>query len=39
MDIEIKAEYGYYKVYVNGIFYCTCDNMKEVKEEVANIEK
>ena len=35
--VEIKLLYGHYNVYINGIFYCSCDNMDEVRSEIAQL--
>lgn len=32
---DIVKEKGYYTVYVNGKFYCTCDTYREAANEVA----
>ena len=34
MNYEIKHVYGHYEIYINGEFYCTADNMAEVREEI-----
>lgn len=39
MGIEIKHEYGRYTILINGEFYCTCENMAEVTEELISIEE
>ena len=38
MSYEIihNDEYGYYEGYINGMFFCTGDNHKEVAEEIEN---
>lgn len=33
-DINIIGEHGHYEIYVDGEFYCSCDNASEVVEEV-----
>ena len=36
--LEIKQERGVYYLYINGKFYCSCDNDREVNEEVAELQ-
>ena len=37
MNITFKWSYGHYNVYVSGKFYCSCDNMDEVRSEIAQL--
>lgn len=37
MNIEIKNVQGHYEIYINGVFYCSCDTREEVDEELANL--
>lgn len=37
MNYEIKYVYGHYEIYVNGEFYCSADDMTEVREEIEKI--
>ena len=37
MMIDIKKDKGVYVIYIDGAFYGTCENMKEVGEELENI--
>ena len=37
--IQVKREYGYYSVYVDNNFYCTCDTLPEAMDEVRRIKK
>lgn len=37
--LEIKQERGVYYLYINGEFYCTCDNSREVDEEREDLQK
>ena len=37
MDIEVKKVMEHYDIYVDGEFYCSCDNQKEVDEELQNL--
>ena len=40
MTYKVKPHKGHYVLYINGEFYCTADNMKEVDEELRNyVEK
>ena len=32
--VEIKNVKGYYEIWIFGKFYCSCDNMDEVREEL-----
>ena len=32
--VEIKNVKGHYEVWICGKFYCSCDNMDEVREEL-----
>lgn len=37
--IEARWEYGHITIRIDNKFYCTCDNWKEVEEEIARIKK
>lgn len=37
--IEVKRERDYWIIYYNGEFYCTCDNRREVDEEIMAIRE
>ena len=37
--LEIKQERGVYYLYIDGKFYCTCDNNREVEEERESLQK
>lgn len=37
--LEIRQKRGVYYLYIDGKFYCSCDNDKEVNEEVAELQK
>ena len=37
MNIEIRKVMEHYEIYVDGEFYCSCDNRREVDEELANL--
>lgn len=37
MDVKYKRVYGHYNVYIDGNFYCSCDNMDEVRSEIAQL--
>lgn len=34
MTYKIIPVMGHFEVYINGIFYCTADNMREVEAEI-----
>ena len=36
-DIEIRSKNGHYEIYVNGVFYSSCDS-GELSEELDEIE-
>ena len=36
MTYKIVPTMGHFDVYINGKFYCSADNMKEVEEELKN---
>jgi hypothetical protein len=36
---EIKSVQGHYVLWVDGKFYCSCDNMSEVVEELSQLEE
>ncbi len=36
-SITILQKYGYYAIFLNNEFYCSCDNWKEVTEELEHI--
>jgi len=38
LNIEVRKVREHYEIYVNGDFYCSCDNRREVDEELSNIE-
>lgn len=38
MDYEVKRVHEHFEIYINGEFYCTADNMAEVREEIENYE-
>ena len=38
MKIEVRRERDHYKVEVDGEFWCTCDSMREVDEEIEYIK-
>jgi hypothetical protein len=37
--LEIKQERGIYYLYIDGSFYCTCENNREIDEEVAELQR
>ena len=37
MNIEIRQVHGHYEIYINGVFYCSCDTKEEVDEELMNL--
>lgn len=37
MKIDVRNVRGHYEIYINGIFYCSCDTMEEVDEELNNM--
>jgi hypothetical protein len=37
--ITYEREMSHYIIYLNGEFYCTADDMDEVKREIENIKK
>ena len=37
--LEIRRERGIYYLYIDGKFYCSCDNDREVNEEVTELQK
>lgn len=37
--LEIRQKKGVYYLYINGKFYCSCDNDRELNEEVAELEE
>lgn len=39
MDIKVKTRMGHYEIYVRGEFYCACEDMREVREELEALEK
>lgn len=38
MNYEVKQVHGHYEIYINGDFYCSAENMTEVREEIEGIE-
>lgn len=39
IKIRIERGKGHYKVYANGEFYCTSDNIKEANEEIEKLKE
>lgn len=37
MNYEVKKVHQHYEIYINGKFYCTADNMTEVREELEKV--
>ena len=37
--LEIKRERGIYYLYIDGKFYCSCDNNREVEEEKESLQR
>ena len=37
--IEVKHIYGHYEIYFYEQFYCACDNMREVREEIERLKR
>ena len=37
--LEIRQEKGVYFIYVDGKFYCSCDNDREINEEIAELQR
>ena len=38
-NIEVNKVADHYEIGINGEFYCSCDNMREVCDEHAKIEE
>ena len=38
MKIQVEQVKDHYVIYINGKFYCSADNLKEVKEELSTIQ-
>lgn len=38
MQIQVKQKKEHYEIYINGKFYCSVDNLKELQEELATIQ-
>jgi len=36
-DLIVVQEKGVYYIYLNAEFYCSCDNLSEVREEIEKI--
>ena len=36
--VDVRKVREHYEVYVDGKFYCSCDNLREVDEELNNYE-
>lgn len=36
MTYRIIPVKGHFEVYINGVFYCSADNMREVETEIKN---
>ena len=37
MNYEVKQIHGHYEIYIDGNFYCSVDNMTEVREEIEKL--
>ena len=37
MKIDVRNVNGHYEIYICGIFYCSCDTLEEVDEELINL--
>ena len=38
MQIDVLRNHEHYEIYLNGKFYCSCENMYEVTEELELLE-
>ena len=38
MDIKVMSRMGHYEIYVMGKFYCACEDMREVEEELEELK-
>ena len=38
-DIDVRRDHGVYMVYVEGTFWCSCTSLREVEEELEEIER
>lgn len=38
-SIEVNKMGDHYEIGVNGQFYCSCDNIGEVREEIKKLEE
>lgn len=36
--VDIQKVMDHYEVYIDGKFYCSCDSLREVDEELENYE-
>lgn len=36
--VDVRTVREHYEVYVDGRFYCSCDNLREVDKELENYE-
>ena len=39
MRVEIRPVMEHFEIYVNDKFYCSCDNRREVDEELDNMSE
>jgi len=39
MAVEIRTVRGHYEIYVNGVFYTSCDTRGEAEKEKEDLEK
>ena len=37
MKVEVRKVREHYEIYVNGEFYCSCDDRREVDEAIRNL--
>lgn len=38
-EVDVRKEHDVYTVYLDGVYLCTCENMKEVGEVLEDIER
>lgn len=36
IEVKIKQVNAHYEIYINNEFYCSCDNHREIEEELVN---
>ena len=39
VDVDVYKQFDRYEITVNDMFYCTCENLNEVDDEIEDIKE